>query len=72
MAFAVVTLVGRHREANLLSDYRGLGRTEPLSAFALAFFLACLAGLPPGLLGLFAKVVVFPAPVDHAPAGWPW
>ena len=68
-AFSVVTLVGRHRAANLLSDYRGLGRTEPLSAFALAFALACLAGLPPGLLGLFAKVVVFRAPVDHS-AGW--
>lgn len=68
-AFAVVTLVGRHRPANLLADYRGLGRTEPLSAFALAFALACLAGLPPGLIGLFAKVVVFRAPVD-AGVGW--
>ncbi len=68
-AFAVVTLVGRHREANLLSDYRSLGRTEPLTAFALAFSLACLAGLPPGLLGLFAKVVVFRAPVDQG-VGW--
>jgi len=68
-AFAVVTLVGRHREANLLEDYRGLGRTEPLSAFALAFSLACLAGLPPGLLGLFAKVAVFRVPFDNG-AGW--
>ncbi len=68
-AFSVVTLVGRHREANALADYRGLGRTEPLSAFALAFALACLAGLPPGLLGLFAKIVVFRAPVDQG-AGW--
>jgi NADH-quinone oxidoreductase subunit N len=25
----------------------------------MAFFLACLAGLPPGLAGLFAKIVVF-------------
>ena len=39
------------------------------TAFALAFFLACLAGLPPGLLGLFAKVVVFRAPVDQG-VGW--
>jgi NADH-quinone oxidoreductase subunit N len=68
-AFAVVTLVGRHRPANRLEDYRGLGRTEPLSAFALAFALACLAGLPPGLLGLFAKVVVFQAPVSQG-TGW--
>lgn len=68
-AFAVVTMVGRAREANLLADYRGLGRAEPLSAFALAFALACLAGLPPGLLGLFAKIVVFRAPISQG-AGW--
>jgi NADH-quinone oxidoreductase subunit N len=68
-AFAVVTLVGRHRPDNLVEDYRSLGRTEPLTAFALAFALACLAGLPPGLLGLFAKVVVFQAPVEQG-VGW--
>jgi NADH-quinone oxidoreductase subunit N len=68
-AFAVVTVVGRHRPANLLSDYRGLGRTEPATALALAFFLLCLAGLPPGLVGLFAKVVVFRSAVDGG-LGW--
>jgi NADH-quinone oxidoreductase subunit N len=68
-AFAVVTLVGRHRPTNRLEDYRGLGRREPLVAFALAFALACLAGLPPGLLGLFAKVVVFQAPIEQG-TGW--
>src|SRR4051794_9676109 len=68
-AFSVVTLVGRHRPANRLADYRALGRTEPLTAFALAFALACLAGLPPGLLGLFAKIVVFQAPVSQG-TGW--
>jgi NADH-quinone oxidoreductase subunit N len=68
-AFAVVTLVGRHRPANRLDDYRGLARTEPLTAAALVFALACLAGLPPGLLGLFAKVVVFQAPVAGG-VGW--
>ncbi len=41
---------------------------QPL-ALALAFFLACLAGLPPGLSGLFAKVVVFKAAVA-AGLGW--
>ena len=51
------------------STTASLGRTEPLTAFALAFSLACLAGLPPGLLGLFAKVVVFRAPVDQG-LGW--
>lgn len=69
LAFGVVVLVGRHRPAQRLADYRGLWRTEPLTAFGLALALACLAGLPPGLLGLFAKVVVFQAPVA---AGSAW
>ncbi|MFC9971260.1 NADH-quinone oxidoreductase subunit N [Spirillospora sp. NPDC127200] len=42
-----------------LDDYRGLARSSPALAAALAFFLICLAGLPPGVMGLFAKVVVF-------------
>jgi NADH-quinone oxidoreductase subunit N len=46
-----------------LDDYRGLGRRNPFLAAALAFFLICLAGLPPGVMGLFAKVVVFRATV---------
>lgn len=46
-----------------LAAYRGLYRERPRSAFALAFFLLCLAGLPPGVMGLFAKVVVFKAAV---------
>ncbi len=46
-----------------LASYRGLYRERPRSALALAFFLLCLAGLPPGVMGLFAKVVVFKAAV---------
>jgi len=46
-----------------LAAYRGLYRERPRSAVALAFFLLCLAGLPPGVMGLFAKVVVFKAAV---------
>ncbi len=68
-AFAVVVIVSRHRPENRLSDYRGLAWTEPLTALSLAFFLLCLAGLPPGLIGLFAKVVVFRAAVDGG-LGW--
>ena len=40
-----------------------------MSALILAFFLLCLAGLPPGIIGLFAKVTVFSAAVD-AGLGW--
>jgi NADH-quinone oxidoreductase subunit N len=59
--FAVISVVGwiGPHGGGELDDYRGLARTHPLTAVALAFFLACLAGLPPGLAGLFAKIVVF-------------
>ncbi|MFI1331477.1 NADH-quinone oxidoreductase subunit N [Streptomyces sp. NPDC020845] len=68
-AFAVVALVSRTHPTGRLSDYRGLYATRPLAALALGFFLLCLAGLPPGVIGLFAKVTVFSAAVD-AGLGW--
>ncbi|MEU6990010.1 NADH-quinone oxidoreductase subunit N [Streptomyces sp. NPDC046465] len=68
-AFAVAALVGRTRRRNRVSDYRGLYARSPLAALVLGFFLLCLAGLPPGIIGLFAKVTVFSAAVD-AGLGW--
>ncbi|MFJ5729882.1 NADH-quinone oxidoreductase subunit N [Streptomyces paradoxus] len=68
-AFAVAALVGRTKSLNRVADYRGLYASSPLSALLLAFFLLCLAGLPPGIIGLFAKVTVFSAAVD-AGLGW--
>lgn len=68
-AFGCVALVGRASPRNDLEDYRGLAGRSPWLAVALAFFLLCLAGAPPGLAGLFAKVVVFRAAID-AGAGW--
>ncbi|WP_406726050.1 NADH-quinone oxidoreductase subunit N [Streptomyces sp. GD-15H] len=68
-AFAVAALVGRTQSLNRVSDYRGLYASSPLTALLLAFFLLCLAGLPPGIIGLFAKVTVFSAAVD-AGLGW--
>ncbi|MCW2939579.1 MAG: proton-translocating NADH-quinone oxidoreductase, chain [Actinomycetia bacterium] len=70
-AFAVVTAFGRrlrrgtasYPSLDELADYRGLARRSPLMAAALAFFLICLAGLPPGIMGLFAKIVVFRAAI---------
>ncbi|MEU4830744.1 NADH-quinone oxidoreductase subunit N [Streptosporangium sp. NPDC023615] len=58
-AFAVVMLVSRGPGGGGLDDYRGLVFRSPPAGLALAFFLICLAGLPPGLAGLFAKIVVF-------------
>jgi NADH-quinone oxidoreductase subunit N len=68
-AFAVAALVGRTRALNRITDYRGLYASNPLAALLLAFFLLCLAGLPPGIIGLFAKVTVFSAALD-AGLGW--
>ncbi|MFF8830680.1 NADH-quinone oxidoreductase subunit N [Streptomyces sp. NPDC015131] len=68
-AFAVAALVARRHPLNRISDYRGLYAESPAAALVLAFFLLCLAGLPPGIIGLFAKVVVFSAAVD-AGLGW--
>ncbi|MEV4227743.1 NADH-quinone oxidoreductase subunit N [Streptomyces bobili] len=68
-AFAVAALVGRRHATNRITDYRGLYAKNPLAALTLAFFLLCLAGLPPGIIGLFAKVTVFSAAVE-AGLGW--
>jgi NADH-quinone oxidoreductase subunit N len=68
-AFAVAALVGRTSAANRIDDYRGLYATRPLAALSLGFFLLSLAGLPPGIIGLFAKVTVFSVAVD-AGLGW--
>ncbi|MFF3822171.1 NADH-quinone oxidoreductase subunit N [Streptomyces bluensis] len=68
-AFAVAALVARTQPLNRVSDYRGLYAASPLTALLLGFFLLCLAGLPPGIIGLFAKVTVFSAAVG-AGLGW--
>ncbi|MFE7133436.1 NADH-quinone oxidoreductase subunit N [Streptomyces sp. NPDC057638] len=68
-AFAVAALVARTHPRNRIADYQGLYATRPLTALTLGFFLLCLAGLPPGIIGLFAKVTVFSSAVD-AGLGW--
>lgn len=59
VVFAVVARLAGDvglRQARRLSAYGGLVRTHPLSALALCLALLSLAGLPPGILGLVAKV----------------
>ena len=67
-AFAVAAVVGTRYPGQRLTDYRGLVRDEPGAGWALAFALVALAGLPPGMVGLLAKVVVFDAAAG--PATW--
>lgn len=63
-AFGAVAVVQRHRPAGLLRDYRGMVRSEPGLGVALVFFLVVLAGLPPGLAGLFTKFAAFQSVID--------
>ncbi len=63
-AFAVVMLVSRRDGQEGIDGYRGLAFRSPVAGLSLVFFLICLAGLPPGLAGLFAKIVVFREIVD--------
>ncbi|HET7312690.1 MAG TPA: NADH-quinone oxidoreductase subunit N [Mycobacteriales bacterium] len=68
-AFACVAAIGRRFPRLAIDDVRGLARSSPLVAGAFALFLTALAGLPPGVAGLFAKVVVLRAAV-HGHVTW--
>ncbi|MCX5860642.1 MAG: NADH-quinone oxidoreductase subunit N [Deltaproteobacteria bacterium] len=68
-AFAVVALVGRKGEANvLIDDYRGLARVHPLLALVMSIFLFSLAGIPP-TAGFVGKFTVFSAAIN---TGYIW
>lgn len=68
-AFGVVAAASHAGAGVMLEQYRGLVRTQPLSAIALGFSLIALAGLPPGLVGLWAKIVLLDTAVA-AGVGW--
>jgi NADH-quinone oxidoreductase subunit N len=68
-AFACVTAIARRFPRLAIADIRGLARSSPWLAVAFALFLTALAGLPPGVAGLFAKVVVLRAAV-HGHVTW--
>jgi NADH-quinone oxidoreductase subunit N len=57
-AFAAVIALRGAADGGLLTDYRGALRRSPVVTAAFGLALVGLAGLPPGLAGLFAKVVV--------------
>jgi NADH-quinone oxidoreductase subunit N len=69
-AFAVVVVVAQSHalgERHGLDAYDGMLRSRPVLGCILGFALLCLAGLPPGVMGLVAKVVAL-APVVAAHA----
>ena len=63
-AFAVVSLLAARGAPPRSPTSAGSVRRSPLLGMALVFALLCLAGLPPGVVGLVAKVVVFQGAVD--------
>jgi NADH-quinone oxidoreductase subunit N len=62
-AFAAAVALGSWGKSDV-DDCTGLVRSHPWVGAALAFALLCLAGLPPGVVGLIAKVAVFESAVD--------
>jgi NADH-quinone oxidoreductase subunit N len=68
-AFTCAALVARRSPRGAIDDVRGLVWSSPWLAVSFAFFLTALAGLPPGVAGLFAKVVVLRAAV-HGHVAW--
>lgn len=69
-AFAGVTaLRPTGADGGSLDDLRGAARRHPWRGAALGLALVGLAGLPPGLAGLFAKVTVVRALLDGG-AAW--
>ncbi len=71
-AFAVVARqVRRHPDGSRhrLEAYTGLWREQPALALVLTFALLSLAGLPPGIMGVVAKVVAL-VPVVGVQAWW--
>jgi NADH-quinone oxidoreductase subunit N len=68
-AFAAVIALRGSADGGELADYRGAARRRPWVSLAFVVAVAGLAGLPPGLAGLFAKVTVVRALLEGG-AGW--
>jgi NADH-quinone oxidoreductase subunit N len=69
LAFAAVIALRGGTDGGELADYAGAARSRPWLTAAFVLALAGLAGLPPGLAGLFAKVAVVRSLLTGG-AGW--
>jgi len=63
-AFAVVILLEGRSEGERIDDFRGLGKRQPVLAFAMLVFLLSLAGIPP-LVGFFGKFYLFKLAIEQ-------
>jgi len=64
-AFAVILCMKQNgRMVEEIDDLRGLSRTHPLLALAMAVFMFSMAGIPP-LAGFFSKLYVFLAAIEQ-------
>ena len=69
-AFAIILMMQRRNVmVENISDLAGLGRTQPMMAFAMLLFMFSLAGIPP-LAGFWAKLYIFMAAIE-ARLFWP-
>jgi NADH-quinone oxidoreductase subunit N len=66
---SVIALRPSSADGGEIADYRGAARRAPWVGGAFVLALVGLAGLPPGLAGLFAKVAVVRSLLDGG-AGW--
>ncbi|MEJ3746063.1 NADH-quinone oxidoreductase subunit N [Actinomycetes bacterium KLBMP 9797] len=68
-AFGAIVALRPGSDGGALEEYRGAARRRPWVGAALVLALVGLAGLPPGLAGLFAKVAVVRSLLAGG-AGW--
>jgi NADH-quinone oxidoreductase subunit N len=68
-AFGAIVALRGSADGGELTDYAGVARRRPWVSGGLILALTGLAGLPPGLAGLFAKVAVVRALLGGG-AGW--
>ncbi|WP_299703402.1 NADH-quinone oxidoreductase subunit N [uncultured Pontibacter sp.] len=68
-AFGVLQLVSRQRQSENYEAFNGLGKTNPLLAFAVAASMLSLAGIPL-TAGFFGKFFVFSALIENPDMMW--
>ncbi|MBD1396586.1 NADH-quinone oxidoreductase subunit N [Pontibacter sp. JH31] len=68
-AFGVLQLVARQRQSENYEAFNGLGKTNPLLAFAVSVSMLSLAGIPM-TAGFFGKFFVFSALVEQPNMMW--